>query len=220
MEKNNKNTTNTPYLIGVTGGFGTGKSLVGNILEELGLVVIDTDEIVRNILKTKNQVTQKIQNEFDGSIISNKTDEYINRKALAHLIFNDDLKRKKLESIVHPEVDRVLNCFILQNKSEDVTAVVVLIPLLFECGLENFYNEIWCITCNSTTQSERLLKKGFTPEEIKLRIDSQLPIDIKAKKSNFIIDNSGTINETKQQVISRLKELVQLNRKLHLSFDK
>ena len=215
--KNNKNKTNIPYLIGITGGFGTGKSLAGEILEELGIIVIDTDEIVRNLLKTKNNVTQKIQNEFGSSVVSNKSDEYIDRKTLASLVFNDNSKRKKLELIIHPEVNKILDFFISQNKDKSIIAV--LIPLLFECGLENSYNEIWCITCKSEIQLGRLLKKGFTQEEIKLRVNSQLPIDVKVKKSDFVIDNSGTIDETKNQIILRLK-LVQSNHNLHLSFDK
>ena len=208
----------SPYLIGITGGFGTGKSLAGKILEETGITVIDTDEIVRSILKTKNNVTLKIQNEFGNSVLNDKSDEYINRRFLAAAVFNDNLKRKKLESIVHPEVNKVLKSVISQNKDKDIIAV--LIPLLFECKLETDYNETWCITCNSKTQLERLLKKGFTEEEIMARIKSQMPIEEKVKKSNFVIDNSGSKDETKRQVISRLNELVQLNHNLHLSSDK
>ena len=208
----------TSYIVGITGGFGTGKSLVGEILQELDVTVIDTDEIVRNILKTKNNVTQKIQEEFGDNIINIKTDEYIDRKVLAKLVFNDDLKRKKLESIIHPEVNKILDSFILQNKDKSIIAV--LIPLLFECKLEDLYDEIWCVTCKNETQVERLIKKGFTQEDIKLRINSQLSLDMKIKKSDFVIDNSDTVNETKKQIILRLKELVRLNHNLHLSFDK
>ena len=218
MEKNNKNKTSTPYLIGITGSFGTGKSSAGKILEELGVIVIDTDEIVKNILSTKNNITQMVQNEFGSNIINDNANEYIDKKTLAKLVFNDDLKRKKLESFIHPEVNKVLESFISRNK--DKSTIAVLVPLLFECNLENFYNELWCITCNSKIQLERLLKKGFTQEEIKQRTDSQLPIEVKAKRSNFVIDNSDTIDETKKQIISRLKELAQSNHNLHLFFDK
>ncbi len=220
---NNISSTNilasgSPYLIGITGGFGTGKSLTGKILEELGITVIDTDEIVKNILKTRNNITLTIQNEFGNNIITNRTNEYINRKALAKMVFADDLKRKKLESLTHPEVNKILDYFISQNKDKDI--IIVLIPLLFECRLESFYNEIWCVTCESKIQLERLLKKGFTEEEVKSRINSQLPIKEKVKKSDFVIDNSGTIDETKKQVLSRLTKLVQLNHNPHLSCDK
>ena len=215
---NIKNTSSTPYLIGITGSFGTGKSLAGEILEELGITVIDTDEIVRSILKTKNNVTEKIQNEFGNNVINGKTGEYINKKNLAELVFNDTVKRKNLESIIHPEVNKVLESFTLQNNDKSIIAV--LIPLLFECGLEKYYNEVWSVTCKREIQLERLLKKGFTQKEIDLRINSQLPIEEKVEKSNFVIDNSGTIDETKKQIILRLKQLAQSVHNLHLSFDK
>ena len=215
--KNEKNKS-TPYLIGITGSFGTGKSLVGEILEELGVTVVDTDEIVRNILNTNNNITQKIQNEFGNSVINVKSDEYIDRKALAKLVFDDDLSRQKLESIIHPEVNKILDLFILQDKDNNIIAV--LIPLLFECKMEDLYDEIWCVACKSEIQVERLIKKGFIQEDIKRRINSQLPLSVKIKQSNFIIDNSGTVNETKKQIILRLKELVRLNHNPHLSFDK
>ena len=176
--------------------------MVGRILEETGITVIDTDEIVRNILKTKNNITQKIQDEFGKSVINNEGSEYINRKELAKLVFNNDLKRQKLESIIHPEVNKILDYFISQNKEK--STIAVLIPLLFECRLESFYNEIWCVSCKSEIQLERLLKKGFSEDEVKLRINSQLPIETKIKKSDYVIDNSGTIEETKKQVLSRL----------------
>ena len=75
-----------PYLIGITGSFGTGKSLVGEILKETGITVIDTDEIVRNILKTKNDVTQKIQDEFGNIVINNNISKFI-LNLLSNIIF-------------------------------------------------------------------------------------------------------------------------------------
>lgn len=214
MQKNNKN---IPYLIGITGSFGMGKSFVGDLLKEASITVIDTDEIVKNILKTENNITKQIIKEFGKSII-NKENEYINRKSLADMIFTNEIKRKKLESILHPEVNKEISSLILRNKDRKIFAV--LIPLLFECNLENDYNEIWCVYCKSKVQYKRLIKKGFTKEEITARTNSQLPIEEKMKKSNFVIDNSESRDKTKNQVILRLKELVQLDHNLHLFFDK
>ena len=214
MQKNNKN---IPYLIGITGSFGMGKSFVGDLLKEASITVIDTDEIVKNILKTENNITKQIIKEFGKSII-NKENEYINRKSLADMIFTNEIKRKKLEFILHPEVNKEISSLILRNKDRKIFAV--LIPLLFECNLENDYNEIWCVYCKSKVQYKRLIKKGFTKEEITARTNSQLPIEEKMKKSNFVIDNSESRDKTKNQVILRLKELVQLDHNLHLFFDK
>ncbi len=215
MDNNKK--TSGPYLIGITGGFGTGKSLTGEILEAYGITVIDTDEIVKTILSTKNNITERIKIVFGDIVINKDKENYIDKQALAQIIFSNKNKRKELEAIIHPEVNKVLQAFVSLNN--DKKLIAVLIPLLFESGRESFYNEIWCINCNRKIQLERLLKKGFTPEEIDLRINAQLPIETKIEKSDFIVDNSGSEDETKKQITLRLKELAQSNHNLHLSLD-
>ena len=214
-----QNTTkNKPYLIGITGSFGTGKSTAGNILKDLGILVIDTDKIVRDILKTNNKTTETIIKEFGSSIKNQNTDEPINKKALAKIIFNDKNKRTKLESIIHPEVNKTVKSLI--NSNDDKEIIAVLIPLLFECNLESNYNETWCITCKESVQLKRLEEKGIPKDESMLRISAQLPLNVKASKADFVVDNSNDLKSTKEQVLKRLKELAQSNHNLHLSFDK
>ena len=213
MRVKQSNLKKVPYLVGVTGSFGTGKSLVGNLLKEEGIFVIDTDDIVQNILKTRNKTTQKIVAEFGKSIINNSAG-YISRKKLGAVVFRNKLKRKKLELIIHPEVNRVLVRVISKNKKGGIIAV--LIPLLFECGYENFFHEIWCVICKGKVQLQRLQKKGFTLSEAKARIEAQLPIKVKARKVDFVIDNSNDIKSTKKQVEKRFKQLVRLNHNHHL----
>ena len=198
-----KNKFKKPFLIGITGSFGTGKSLVGSILKSQKIFVIDTDEIVHNILSNKNNVTKKILKVF-GKKVQAKND-LINKKILADVVFNNQAKRKKLESIVHPEVRKRLLSLIKLNKHKKFVAV--LIPLLFESKLERFYDDIWCVTCKEKTQIDRLERKGFKLSEIKARIKSQLFQDKKAKLSDYVIDNSGTIDHTKRQVTKRLRAL-------------
>lgn len=195
----------SPYLIGITGSIGTGKSLVGDILSEYGALVIDTDNIVRDILSTKNQISQTIVNEFDGSILLQSSKEYIDRKALAVLVFSDALKRKKLELIIHPEVQRQVEQTVLSNTEKSIIAV--LIPLLFECSLEHFYDETWCVICDDAIQLKRLLDKGYATHDAKARISAQFSQEEKAKRADFIINNSGSLLKTKEQVLARLKSL-------------
>jgi len=204
-----------PYLIAVTGNFGTGKSLVGNILCKKGITVIDTDDIVANILASKNKVTDKIVNTFGKVTLFHAK---INKKALANIVFKNKSKRKLLESIIHPVVRDELKKIIKVNKAKKIIAV--LIPLLFESGMERNYHEIWCVICSKDVQLKRLMKKGFTSEEIKLRLNSQMNQSFKARKSNFVINNSKSINYSKKQILKRLKLLARLDRSRHLFLSK
>ena len=222
MELQKDNNSLKSYLIAVTGSFGAGKSLIGEILKDIGVYVIDTDEIVREILKTKNLVTNQIVDEFGDSVVivnkANIDSEYIDKKALSNIVFNDSTKRKKLESIIHPEVEDKLVKLILLNKDKNIIAV--LIPLLFECKLEKNYDETWCVFCDEKIQLERLKQRGFTNEGALKRISTQLSQVEKTKRADFVINNSDSVLDTKEQVIKRLKMLVQSNRNLHLSFYK
>ena len=195
----------SPYLVGITGGFGTGKSTVGKILEKLGLRVIDTDDIVREILDKKNQITVRIVREFGDEVLNaSAAKEYINKKKLGKIVFYDDLKRKKLERLIHPEVARRLDKLIkgrgkpmcLPNEE----MIFVLVPLLFEANWQKRFSEVWCVICKKKVQFERLQKKGFKETEIKLRINAQMSLKKKATLSDFVIDNSRNIGDTKKQI--------------------
>ena len=204
-------------MVGITGGFGTGKSTVGKILEKLGLRVIDTDDIVREILDKKNQITVRIVREFGDEVLNaSAAKEYINKKKLAKIVFYDDLKRKKLERLIHPEVARRLDKLIkgrgkpmcLPNEE----MIFVLVPLLFEANWQKRFDEVWCVISKKKVQFERLQKKGFNETEIKLRINAQMPLGEKAKRSDCVINNTGSIKATTKQV----KELVQSVRNFRL----
>ncbi len=206
-------------LIGITGVFGSGKSAVGKILNKFSVEVIDTDDIVREILSSKNEITDKVVLKFGNTVLSTDTGEYINKKALASIVFNDMSKKTELEEIIHPAVALVLKEQILLNKTK-ASIITVLVPLLFEANMQNFFNEIWCVMCDEDIKSKRLLEKGFSLDDIKARTRSQLSEVEKAKKANFIINNSKSVLETETQVLSRLKQLAQLNHNLHPSFDR
>lgn len=197
--------TKSPYLIGITGSFGVGKSLVGEMLIELGVTVIDTDHIVKDILKNKNIVTRKILKLFGPQVRSKQKGSFLDRSEIAKIVFNNELAKKKLEKIVHPEVNRLLLRQLSKLKKKKVVAV--LIPLLFEAKREKMYDEIWCITCNQNIQLQRLNKKGFSRKAALARIKGQLPQQEKMRRADFVINNSGSILKTKKQVLKVLFDL-------------
>ncbi len=192
-----------PYVLGVTGNFGVGKSFIGNVLRSQGVPVIDTDDIVNDLLKTKNSVTRHIVKEFGKKAISTQPERYfINKQYLGKVVFASQSKRNKLESIIHPGVYKQLENFRALHKKSDIVAE--LVPLLFECDLDANYHETWCVICSRKEQVNRLKQKGFSVSEIKSRIKAQMPQSKKAKLADYVIDNSKSKNETKQQVCTRL----------------
>ena len=187
----------------ITGNFGSGKSAVGSLLKDDGFLLIDTDEIVNEILKSENPVTEKILAEFGSDIKNTNSDYLINKKKLASIIFSNEIKRKKLESIVHPAVGEAIFAIFSLNQSEEI--IFVSVPLLFECNLEGNYHEVWCVKCDKDVQLSRLESRGFSIEESNKRISSQMSPDKKESLSDFVIDNSGQIENTRSQIDEILK---------------
>jgi dephospho-CoA kinase len=201
--KKRKNKDFKPYLVAITGNFGSGKSAVGSLLKNDGFLLVDTDEIVNEILKNINPVTEKILAEFGSDIKNLNSDYLINKKKLASIVFIDETKRKKLEFIIHPAVEQTLSTIFSLSQLEKV--IFVLVPLLFECNLEGNYHEVWCVKCDKNVQLSRLEGRGFSIEEAEKRISSQMSQDEKESLSDFVIDNSAQIENTKSQIDKRLK---------------
>jgi dephospho-CoA kinase len=199
--------SNRPYVIGITGTIGSGKSAVGGVLEAAGVPIIDSDKVVHELFEESEALRTAIQNRFGDSVISNSNGiEKVDRAALGQIVFNDADARKSLEAIVHPatiaECRRRIEAF---GEKNDIVAV--LVPLLFEAGLEKQYDEIWAIYADPETLKQRLqARDNLSLQDVERRLAAQLPQDEKRSRSDFAIDNSGTLAETAAQVTSLLKD--------------
>ncbi|MTI61531.1 MAG: dephospho-CoA kinase [Firmicutes bacterium] len=185
-------------LLGLTGGIASGKSTVSAILKELGAVIIDADKIAHQSMKYGTRAWEMIVETF-GQYIQND-DGSINRRRLAGLVFNDQQKRKELESITHPiiisEIKNIVNSF------ADNEVIVIDAPLLFEVGLDELVDCVWVIYTSRDIQLERLKKRdSLTTDEAESRIEAQLPLKEKCQMADFVIDNNGSIRELKQKII-------------------
>lgn len=202
---------NNCEIIGLTGGIATGKSTVTEFLIEKGYKVIDADKIARKVVEVNYPAYKEIVKEF-GVEILNK-DLTINRTKLGSIVFNSEEKRKRLNSIVHPRVFQEISNLIL-NYCESEKIVFLDVPLLIEeLDLFKKYNiyidEIWLVYTDKEKQIERLMQRdNFTYEEAEKRISSQLPMKIKKKCADRIINNNKNIKELKNTVddiINRFK---------------
>lgn len=180
-------------IIGLTGSFGTGKTLVASVFRSLGAKVIDADKLARGSLKKGSPVYRKIVMEFGRSVLSSGGS--IDRKKLAARVFADKAKRTKLERIIHPEVIRSIMTEIGLARSGDT--VVIDAPLLIEAGLAKAVGTVIVVKASRARQIERCMKKfGMDKRDVERRIDSQIPLNRKIRMADFVIDNNGTVSET------------------------
>ncbi len=189
-------------VIGVTGSFGSGKTTVANILRSFGARIIDADRIARRFLAGGTRTYQKITGIFGTTIL--KKDKTIDRRKFAAIVFADKRLRNKLNSLIHPQVIRII-----KRKIRDSSAGVIVldVPLLIEAGLKNLVDKLVVVKINRTEQIKRLKAKTSLDKcEILKRINAQMAQGKKIRLADFIIDNSATIKQTKKQaqVIRRM----------------
>ncbi|MGB9792847.1 MAG: dephospho-CoA kinase [Thermacetogeniaceae bacterium] len=183
-----------------TGGIASGKSLVSRFLKELGAIVIDADQIARDVVKVGSPAWRRIVQEFGEGICN--PDGSLDRKKLGRIVFSDLNKLDKLNQITHPYIISEINRLLDDYREKFPEGVVVLdVPLLFEAGLERMVDEIWVVYVDHQTQLERLMNRdGFSAEEAMRRINSQIPLEEKVKLADHVIDNRGDPQETFIQV--------------------
>ena len=182
-------------VLGITGSFGSGKTSVARFFKAHGAYVIDADRLAHGCIMPGESAFKKVVELFGNSILTrNKT---IDRKKLAKLVFGKRLAVKRLNRVIHPEVIRL----IMQGvKNAPRPLVVIDAPLLFESGLYKSVDKVIVVRVNKNTQVARLLKKTrLSKHEIEERIAHQLPQRDKVRMADFIIDNSGSMKETKNQ---------------------
>lgn len=194
-------------LVGLTGGIVTGKSTVVKIFKKLGAQVIDADEIARMIVRPGEKAWHSIVENFGKGILKENLE--INRKELAKIVFSDQTKLTLLNKITHPEIIAIIKKRIeqIRNCQKDVICIID-IPLLFEAHLEYLVDKIIVVYLNREEQIKRLLiRNNLTHQEARMRIDSQIPIEKKIKKADYVIDNCGSLVQTEQQARQIWQEL-------------
>lgn len=194
-------------IIGLTGGIATGKSTVSAMLKKAGAVIIDADHIARALVKINLPAYQEIVDYFGTEILL--SDGEIDRNALGDIIFNDPAKKQRLNSIVHPRVQKEVNRQLKQIERTQPTSVVILdIPLLIEAGMHDDINDVIVVYAPEHIQIKRLVQRDQISEADALaRVRSQMPIEEKKKRATLVIDNSGSIENTRKQTLDLFERL-------------
>ncbi len=189
--------------VGLTGGFGTGKTTVAEIFRELGAGIVDADELARDSLQPGRKEYRQVIEEFGDRFLS--AGGRIDRKALAGEVFSDPRLLKKLNQIIHPGVVRKIEEWMARSPKAIRVAVI---PLLFEAGLADAFDRIVTVIAGPEIVQERTsAARGMSQEEIARRRAAQLPLAEKSRRADFVIDNNGTLAETRRQVEEIWEEL-------------
>ncbi len=189
-------------VIGITGGFGTGKSTVAGLLRKEGFFVLDADRIAHETLQSVNPIFKKICELFPDAVLNG----FLERRKLAEIIFKNPTRLKKLEKLIHPYVLKRLLEEIHKTKK---IYIAIEVPLLFEAGFQKICASIVTVYSGTAEADARLTSQGWTKTEIRRRRAEQWPIQKKMAKSDFVINNSGSKHETSKQVRAFFKTVTE-----------
>ena len=200
--------------IGLTGGIASGKSSVGSHLAELGLPVLDADIYAHEVLAPGSPGSEIVRQRYGQTIeepisqVQGITEQspIINRSTLGQIVFNDPKERQWLEQLIHPQVRRRFETELTHLHQE--SNVVLMIPLLFEAGLEGLCSEIWVVNCKEEQQIERLMARdALSVQEATQRIHAQWPLLKKCQNADRIIDNSRNPEALKEVLETLIRHI-------------
>ena len=197
---------NRPYIVGLTGGIGCGKSEAAAYLETLGAVHIDADAISRELTQSDDETLRLIREQFGDEVFA--ADGTLDRAKLAGVVFNSEPHRRALEKIMHPRVQSHVWSQI-ESAGENGAKVVVLdVPLLFETGMDVLCNETWTVTAGPETQLARVTARGLTVEQAQARIRSQMDSEDRMKRSTRVIDTDRSVERTRSELNSLYQQVL------------
>lgn len=195
-------------VIGLTGGIASGKSTISKMFQEAKKNVIDCDVIARDLLNQGTIVYDEIVDYFSAEILLTNND--INRKKLAKIVFGNKRKRDKLNAIVHPRVKEEVLQQIRYYKTKQTDYVVLDVPLLFESDFHELCDEVIVVYCNYEEQLSRLMiRDRINDEYANMKIKSQMSLEEKRNKANYVIDNSNSILHTKKE-FNKILEILEV----------
>ncbi|MDD9265814.1 dephospho-CoA kinase [Paenibacillus sp. GCM10023248] len=186
--------------IGLTGGIACGKSTVSAMLVGRGALLVDADQIARDVVEPGSPVLEQVAAHFGQAVL--QEDGTLHRKKLGQIVFGDAEARKQLESILHPPIRKQIREQMEAYESQYPDKLVVVdIPLLYESNLAHLFEQVMVVYVPRHVQLERLMvRDGLTESAANNRIDAQMSIEEKRKLADIVIDNSGTQEDTYAEV--------------------
>ncbi len=194
-------------VIGLTGGIGSGKSTVAQFLEELGAVIVDLDKVGHEAIKPGGEAWERIVGEFGKDILTDGGD--IDRARLGKLVFNNREALARLNRIVHPVIDTMVNAKIEEYRRVGVDVAVLEAAAMLEAGRASQVDELWVTVAPEATVMNRLVERpDLSEEESKARIRSQMSGEERIRRADVVIDTDCTLDELKNRVTKEWQKLL------------
>lgn len=186
-------------IMGLTGGIASGKSTVSAMFVNRGAGLVDADVIAREVMLPGSGVLEAAVQQFGNEIL--QPDGTLNRARLGEIVFRDPVAREQLNAITHPAIRQETNRQMHSLESAGSRLVIVDIPLLYESGLETMFEQIIVVYVPRSMQLTRLMERNsLTLEQAEGRLKAQMDIELKRRRADVVIDNSGGLAGTEQQV--------------------
>ena len=197
-------------LLGVTGGIASGKTVVAKMLEELGAPLIDFDVLARQVVEPGKPAFTQIVDYFGKEVLQG--DGTLDRKRLSRIVFRDTEKRNQLEGFTHPLIYEAFLKRVKAITEKDPEAIIqAVVPLLIEKNLQSIFDKVLVVYVSQDKQVERLVERdAISREEAAHMLEAQLPINEKLAYADFVVNNEGSMQETKKQVEEVWLELKRL----------
>jgi dephospho-CoA kinase len=197
-------------LAGLTGGMGSGKTTVGKLFQSFGAYVLDADEICRSLVEFGKPAWQEIVDLLGNGIV--RGDQTLDRQKIADIVFNDPVKKKALEAILHPRVMVEEQAIYKDIVQEDPGALVIIdAALLIESENYRKVDKVIVIACDEETQLDRIMTKNmFSREDARRRLQQQMPLEDKTKFADYVLHNDSGLSELEEKVEALFHQLKQL----------
>ncbi len=195
------------YIVGLTGGIASGKSEAARMLGDMGARCVDADAISRRLTGEPGETLDMIRAEFgDGVFDENGA---LIRSKLADIVFSDPARRKALDALTHPLIQKTMLDEVEQADKAGEKIVFLNVSLLFETGMDALCDETWLISCDEDVQLERLMERDSMDEDqAKARIASQMSLEDKTRRATVVIDNRGQLDRLYAQLSNQYQALV------------
>jgi dephospho-CoA kinase len=175
-----------------------GKSEAARFLAERRVPVVDTDDLARAVVRPGETGFEAVVREFGGEMVG--ADGTLRRGALAEIVFRDPAARVRLEAILHPLIRQRWLAEAEEWRGKGAEAGVVVIPLLFETGTEQFFESVICIASSFGRQFARLQERGWSAEQVAGRLAAQWPIEKKVDRSQYVVWNDSSVAVLREQL--------------------